>query len=364
MTTIITAHDRSQPLVSIVIPAYNCAATIGETVDSCLSQSYPNLEVIVVNDGSTDSTAAVLRAYGSRVRVLDKANGGLASARNAGHQIASGEYIAWLDADDIAHPDRIALQVAILQHSPTTVLVCSDFSAFVTGKPDFDFSHVGTYYSSFEQRGRAPKLFERSSSIRVPCAKQLASCTYWSGRQFHNLVWGNFVHPPTVTLRKRFVDAVGPLDTTMSSGTDYEFILRLSRMGPFSYIDAPLLRYRRSDQQMSESFVHGEAWSEYRRILRKSKTLDPSFFEQHRSRYSTSMAMSYVYEAKTIGNKDRIKALRLLATSASIHLQPSAIADALLFVLTPEFVVQLVRKYRRWSRGRRAAHESSIQVAN
>lgn len=155
----------SQPLVSIKIPAYNCAPSIGETIDTCLAQSRSNIEIIVVNDGSTDDTCAVLERYGSLIRVVAKPNGGLARARNVGQQVAFGEYVAWLDADDIAHPDRIAVQAAVLDREPTAALVCSDFSAFVTGLADIETSHIGTYYSSFAEREGAPG----SSPNRVGC---------------------------------------------------------------------------------------------------------------------------------------------------------------------------------------------------
>jgi glycosyltransferase involved in cell wall biosynthesis len=353
-----TTTSAAQPLVSIVIPAYNCASLVRETLESCFAQTYPNLEIIVVNDGSIDGTAALLDSYVPRIRVLHKPNGGLASARNAGHEIAKGDYVAWLDADDIAHPDRIALQVTLLQREPSVVAVCSDFSTFISGQPDFESSHVGTYYSSFAERGRAPKLFERSSTLEVTGGRIVSSCTYWVGNQFHNLIWGNFVHPPTLMARKAALDAVGPHDMTLSSGTDYELILRLSRQGPIAFIDASLLRYRRSDQQMSESFVRGETWSEYRVILERFKAIEPQLFERQRALYASTVAESYIYEAQTIGNKDRLEAFRLLLKSLSFSFRPSALKNALIFVLTPDFIVGTVRRYRRWARRRQELRQA------
>lgn len=354
-----TLRRQTAPLVSIVIPAYNCATFIGDTLDSCLTQRYANLEIIVVNDGSSDETASVLAKYGQRIRVLHKTNGGLASARNAGHDIAQGEYIAWLDADDIAHPDRIALEAALLDSEPDVVAVCSDFSAFLTGNPDFEPSHIGTYYSSFQERGGASALFKRSGAIEIGEATVTSRCTYWVGNQFPNLIWGNFVHPPTLMARKRCLDAVGPQDTHLRSGSDYEHILRLSREGPLAFIDASLLRYRRSDQQMSESFVRGETWREYRSILARFKAIDPDVFEQNRRTYNRTVATTYIFEAQSIGNKDRLRAIHLLTSSLAFAFLPMAMARSFPHIATPDFVVDLVRRYRRWKRSRR--HSSLVR---
>lgn len=99
------------PLVSVLVPAYNRADTIAETLNSLILLSYPNLEIVVVDDGSTDATAQVVARYAGRVRYVRQVNGGLASARNRAQREAHGKYLAWLDADDIAEPERIALQV-------------------------------------------------------------------------------------------------------------------------------------------------------------------------------------------------------------------------------------------------------------
>ena len=105
----------SQPMVSVVMPAYNAARYIEEAVRSVLSQGWSNLEVVVVNDGSKDGTAAVVRAIASpRVRVIDQPNGGVSSARNAGIEEARGEFIAFLDADDALEPGAIEQKMEAL----------------------------------------------------------------------------------------------------------------------------------------------------------------------------------------------------------------------------------------------------------
>ena len=99
------------PTVSVVIPAYNAEEYIAETLDSVLSQNYSDYEILVIDDGSTDHTGEVLAHYGDRIHLFQKPNGGPASARNLGLKHARGRYIAFLDSDDLWHPEKLARQV-------------------------------------------------------------------------------------------------------------------------------------------------------------------------------------------------------------------------------------------------------------
>ncbi len=112
--------------VSIVIPCYNQARYLGEALQSCLNQHYPTLEVIVVNDGSTDDTRAVATAAGSAIVYIEQDNLGLSAARNVGIRAAQGSYIALLDSDDACLPGRIATQAHYLDTHPQVGMVASD----------------------------------------------------------------------------------------------------------------------------------------------------------------------------------------------------------------------------------------------
>jgi glycosyltransferase involved in cell wall biosynthesis len=113
------------PRVSIVVPAYNGDRFIAAALDSVLHQTYPDYEIIVVNDGSTDTTALVLRAYGDRIHYVEQENGGVAAARNRGLALAQGELIAFLDQDDLLLPDKLALQVGCFDAYPDLGIVHS-----------------------------------------------------------------------------------------------------------------------------------------------------------------------------------------------------------------------------------------------
>jgi hypothetical protein len=129
--------------VSVVIPAYNAAATVAEAIDSALAQTLPPFEVIVVDDGSTDSTAKVLARYQDRIRVISQRNGGLSSARNAALRIASGEYVAFLDADDVWMPQMLARTVPFLDADPKCVLVFTDLTVVDSNGKTLQSSLVG-----------------------------------------------------------------------------------------------------------------------------------------------------------------------------------------------------------------------------
>ncbi len=116
----------ARPKVSIIIPAYNVEAYIAAAVDSALAQTYPNVEVVVVDDGSTDGTAEILAGYGDRIVVVTQPNGGLAAARNSGLRAATGDIFGLLDGDDIWLPERLDRMVDLLESRPDLGLVTSD----------------------------------------------------------------------------------------------------------------------------------------------------------------------------------------------------------------------------------------------
>jgi glycosyltransferase involved in cell wall biosynthesis len=123
------------PLVSCVVPVFNGERYLAEALESVLQQTYPSLEVIVVNDGSTDDTPAVITRFGARVRRVDQANSGLAATRNRGVTSATGDFIAFLDADDVWLPDKISCQMERLRAQPTTEVSVTYIENFWTEPP-------------------------------------------------------------------------------------------------------------------------------------------------------------------------------------------------------------------------------------
>lgn len=116
----------SAPLVSVIIPTFNRAGWLTETIESVLSQTYPNLELIVVDDGSTDDTAEVVQRFGNRLTHLRQANRGVSAARNRGVAASRGAWVAFLDSDDLWRPNKVAAQVAMFQSQPEVAVCYTD----------------------------------------------------------------------------------------------------------------------------------------------------------------------------------------------------------------------------------------------
>lgn len=159
-------------LFSIVIPLYNKAAEIGRTIDSVLAQSFTDFELIVVDDGSTDSSAEIVRrCVDSRVRLVSKANGGVCSARNCGIAESSADYVAFLDADDCWDPDYLSEQVKMIADFPMCAMWGINFAELnggrlvrrlETGLPE---GYRGVVTDYFNMPGRVSDLFCSSSVV-------------------------------------------------------------------------------------------------------------------------------------------------------------------------------------------------------
>ena len=163
-----TAREKAgaTPLVSVIVPAYNNAHFLPAAIDSILNQTFDNFELIVVDDGSTDNTQAVLAGFGDRLRYVRKANGGPSSARNLGIQMARGQLIAFQDADDLWLPEKLALQVAYFHLHPEVGVVFTDAVRFdAAGKFSRSFREIYGYIPS----QKCLKIFSPRTSS--PCRR-------------------------------------------------------------------------------------------------------------------------------------------------------------------------------------------------
>lgn len=157
-------------LISCIVPVYNGERFLGETLDSILAQSYQPLELIVIDDGSTDNTAEIAQGYGDRVRYQWQPNRGSASAKNHGIGLASGKYVAFLDADDLWLPEKLNRQMTVFNDKPDTDLCFTQFQNFwMPDRADeaeqyanhplsqplaaWSIATLLTYHSSFERFG-------------------------------------------------------------------------------------------------------------------------------------------------------------------------------------------------------------------
>ena len=334
-------------LVSIIIPAYNAESTVAQTIESCLVQTYKNIEIIVVNDGSKDGTADVLRNFGRRIVVIDKSNGGVAASRNLGTRAARGEFVVWMDHDDLMVPQRIQIQIETLRFDSSIGLVSSDFSAFKTVEVDFESSHIANYYSALQRLGGLSRIYSQTRLVNRDSELAAAPLTVRSGSIYESLISGNFVHPPTVMIRRSVCDQVGDFDESLKYNSEYDLIVKIAKITRAAYIDAPLLRYRRSETQLSHGGGAGKVALETVRVLERMRRDDPALYIRHRALFQHRLASQFVNAASGIGPSDRVKAFGLLIRSARHKLLLNATLHACVRIVVPRTFVRLVKRVLR-----------------
>ncbi len=209
------------PLISVIIPVYNAGRTVLETIRSVQVQTFSDLEVIIINDGSTDDSLAKLQSiHDPRLAIFSYENGGLPVARNRGLDHAQGEYVSFIDADDIWLPEKLALQLQALEQSPT----------------------AGAAYSW------TAAMQEQNSTISFAQASQ----PLFEGYVYPHLLLQNFIGSGSnILVRREAIAAVGNFDPTLKSCEDWDFYLRLAAQHPFVLVPKNLVLYRQGAGSMS-----------------------------------------------------------------------------------------------------------------
>ena len=349
-------HPREDILVSVAIPAHNASDTLAETLRSVLGQTHPSLDIVVVDDGSTDETANVASSFGDRVRLVRQPNAGISRARNASLEACRGEFIALLDADDICEPERIAVQLKYLLQNPEILLCSSDFSGFDhTGV--LARSYCGHYYKrcSPEQGGPAARYAERGTLDIGDCLPesptQPQSVSTLHGHVYEQLVLGNFVHPPTVMIRRETLDKVGMFDAQFRIGCEWEWLVRVARAGPIGYIDRPLLRYRRSPTQVTHN---PQTALDALHVALLIHRRDPSLRRHAPEAVRRHLGGLYLSAAYALSEHRPATALRLLAVSAVRYgiLRRTSLAT-LIRIVVPERLLDALRHGKQRMRDRK-----------
>jgi glycosyltransferase involved in cell wall biosynthesis len=206
---------NEKPLVSIVVPSYNRAQYVPATLDSILAQNYKNLELIFIDDGSTDDTAEILDAYSkrdSRIQYHHQNNSERAVARSKGMQLANGEYVCLVDSDDVWYPGKLEKQIAIMEKDRDIAM-----SYAAVNRIDMQGNSLG--HARRQHQG-------------------------YSGQVYPELLKRNFISSVTPMFRKELVNEVGEQRTDLIPYEDWDFWLRLSKLGKFHFTQEPLGDYR------------------------------------------------------------------------------------------------------------------------
>ncbi|MDA8139771.1 MAG: glycosyltransferase [Desulfobacteraceae bacterium] len=202
-----TESNPPRPYLSVIIPTFNRAAWVKQAIDSVLAQTYSRFELIIVDDGSTDTTPELLATYGHRMTTIYQDNAGVSAARNHGIREADGELIAFLDSDDYWLPDKLAAQVSYFSDHPTA-MICQTEETWI-------------------RNGRRvnPKLRHQKHGGMI-FEKSLPLC---------------LISPSAVMLRRSLLDEVGLFDESLPACEDYDLWLRITWKYPVGLIDTPLI---------------------------------------------------------------------------------------------------------------------------
>lgn len=327
------------PTISVIVPAYNAERTILKTIESVQKQSFSDFELIVINDGSTDRTLELLGTIKDpRIKTFSYSNGGLPVARNRGISHATGDFITFLDADDLWTPDKLELQLAALQQHP----------------------EAGVAYSWTHFMDEQGESFHAGKPV------------FFEGNVYARLLVGNFLDSGSNPLiRKQAIESVGKFDPTLGSCEDWDFWLRLAARWPFVVVAKPQILYRKTSGAMSSKI---EVMEKYNLIVIErafqSAPLELQFLK-NQSLANLYQFLAHLYLTRISGAGGADQAAQKLR--AAIRLYPRTLLDKktqvlaikllLIQVLSPKmasYLLQLVSKIRA-TRIRDANEEKALK---
>lgn len=268
-------------LVSIIIPVYNGEKYISDTIQSVIDQTYKNWELIIVDDGSTDNTADIVKQFNdSRISYIKKNNTGVSDTRNVGANLAKGEILCFLDADDVWLPQNLEKKLSKLTKEQDSILVTSPMYLW-DGKTDYhNCQIIGNNFPVDEW-----KEFRELRNISIPSSA---------------LMYKNY-----------FFEA-GMFDTKISTSADFDLSIRLRQFGKFTYLNEPLVLYRCHPSQMHNNITLYKHDMIY--ILKKYKSNLNFFPTNHEWRKSYSL-LNYFIAVEFLRQKNLHKGLMHLFIS-------------------------------------------------
>jgi glycosyltransferase involved in cell wall biosynthesis len=316
------------PLVSVVVTFHNQSPFVAPAIETVLRQRYPNLETIVVDDGSTDDTRRRCLAFGDRVRLIARANGGPSAARNSGITEARGEYVAHLDGNDLWNPDKIARQVEVAKRFPGAGMIVANGHMFGEGMPTIPgliWGDVGRRLAATSEP--AILLDPYRALIRRHC----------------------FNTPSQMMIPASVCRAVGAWDERIKLVAEVELALRIAARYPSAFMRGDLVGYRLLEGSLSWQF----AWAlDTFGVMRRHARIAPPTIRPALEARMAGDANHFARDAYYLGRRGRLAwalryQLRLLAASRRAH----RVLPYLAALLLPERLVSAaarrVRRVRR-----------------
>jgi len=292
-------------LVSIIIPTYNYAQYVREAVDSAVAQTYRPIEIIVVDDGSTDNTREVLSDYigTNKINYIYQDNKGLAGARNTGIRASKGEYVCFLDSDDLINEKKSEVQVKRLEENPECGVAFSDFRYF----RDHDLSNL------------------------IP-----ANVKYSGELTFSKVIRGEYMVVHAALVRRDVFDRVGYFDESLRKCEDYDFWLRVVMNGiRFFYIDQVQAYYRLHEGQMVEDKT--DLFRTYIEVINRYKEYDIKTAEIALGKYGLWLGRMLIYS-------DRMKEGRKCLKEYMWYRREKVVRMIALIVMSYLFSGKTIRK--------------------
>jgi len=346
-----------KPMVSVIIPTYNRAALVQRAIESVLAQSHEAVEVIVVDDGSSDGSAERLGLrYGDddRVNCIVTDHRGAAAARNVGLAAVSGSHVAFLDSDDEWYQWKLQFQLECLDAVPEAEMIWSDLAAVDADGALVSPRHIRTLY----RRHREIRLADVMEATPV-IPPGFDAVSLWWGDLYPTMIHGNMVHTSTVLLTKDRLEAVGGFDESLvETGEDFDFHLRTCREGPVAFVDVSTTIWRQgAPDQLTRPDLMVQMARNYVATIEKAMRDDPGRLSESELRKALAGAHRWLGEEllevgsapearlhlnAAMRGRHRIKTAALLLLSRL----PSAVRDPVRRTLA-----SISRPFRRRSAG-------------
>lgn len=316
-----------KPLVSVVIPTYNRADLISFTIDSVLKQTYESFEIIVVDDGSTDNTLEILSTFGDSIKVFTQNNEGVSSARNKAIKNSSGDWIAFLDSDDLWYPQKLQCQFEKLK-----------------SEGDYKWMYCDAEYFDNETQASLGLI----SDIAKP----------HTGWVLKDLFMSNFISSPTPVVAREVFDVTGVFHDEKLLPEDWDMWLRIASHFPVCYVDLPLARYRThisNTSNMSRTFSWYETFVDRSEVaLERAVENNPeleSFKGRSLSNIYAGLGKSFVRNGDYASSrKFFVQAVKLTRLNPKLYIY-------LLIAFTGRLTISWLLRFRDMYRARRVKRQ-------